>query len=376
MMVMSSMCNLYTLSEKERLESGECEFDHGGYFIIRGKERVIVAQERINYNIVYLFEPKLNSKNLIQAEIRSMSEETGHSVFIQMKLLQQDLRMCMNIPYVTSEIPVGYMLRAYECSREEVDFLLEEMREMMRQSGCEPRAAQKCRVMLTGILHDYLSMSHKEDVIRYLCQHASYTVTKDRKVGYVDQIIYNEIFPHLGISSTRLQKVLFLGHMMKRITAVLVGMVPLDDRDHVSNKRIETTGVLIGDLFRTLYKRMIRSIEPHLVKRPDIGIILTRVNSVTLAKPKSRKSRRVPRAIISAVSDWRPSGGKMRVESVMGIDFKLNPVGGDRKFATPPVANPLRSLYTPILQTARLIKGCRGGLFRSMLRRTAWKHAA
>jgi DNA-directed RNA polymerase II subunit RPB2 len=211
-----------------------------------------------------------------------MSEETGHSVFIQMKLLQQDLRMCMNIPYVTSEIPVGYMLRAYECSREEVDFMLEEMREMMRQSGCEPRAAQKCRVMLTGILHDYLSMSHKEDVIRYLCQHASYTVTKDRKVGYVDQIIYNEIFPHLGISSTRLQKVLFLGHMMKRITAVLVGMVPLDDRDHVSNKRIETTGVLIGDLFRTLYKRMIRSIEPHLVKRPDIGIILTRVNSVTL----------------------------------------------------------------------------------------------
>ena len=282
MMVMSSMCNLYTLSEKERLESGECEFDHGGYFIIRGKERVIVAQERINYNIVYLFEPKLNSKNLIQAEIRSMSEETGHSVFIQMKLLQQDLRMCMNIPYVTSEIPVGYMLRAYECSREDVDFMLEEMREMMRQSGCEPRAAQKCRVMLTGILHDYLSMSHKEDVIRYLCQHASYTVTKDRKVGYVDQIIYNEIFPHLGISSTRLQKVLFLGHMMKRITAVLVGMVPLDDRDHVSNKRIETTGVLIGDLFRTLYKRMIRSIEPHLVKRPDIGIILTRVNSVTL----------------------------------------------------------------------------------------------
>jgi len=32
-------------------------------------------------------------------------------------------------------------------------------------------------------------------------------------------------------------------------------------------------------------------------------------SSVRLAHPAARSSRRVPRAIVSAVSDWRPSSG-------------------------------------------------------------------
>jgi hypothetical protein len=33
-------------------------------------------------------------------------------------------------------------------------------------------------------------------------------------------------------------------------------------------------------------------------------------SSVTLEKPRDRRSRRTPRAIVAAVSDWRPSGGR------------------------------------------------------------------
>ena len=281
MMVQSTMCNLHDMSREERLSSGECEFDQGGYFIIRGKERVIVAQERINYNVVYCFEPKQNSKTMIHSEIRSMSEETGHSVFIQMKL-QHDLKMVMNVPYISSEIPVGYILRAYECTREEVDNFLGRLMLLATKEGADTRCLQKCRSFCANLLSDYLSVADKEDVVRFMTQHAAYSVTRERRMGYIHQILYNEIFPHLGIASTRLQKIMFLHHMMERITLVLIEKIPLDDRDHVSNKRVETSGVLIGDLFRTLYKRMIRSIEPHLVKRPDISIILTRINSITL----------------------------------------------------------------------------------------------
>lgn len=281
MMVQSSLCNLYNLSREERLSSGECEFDQGGYFIIRGKERVIVAQERINYNVVYCFEPKQNSKTLIHSEIRSMSEETGHSVFIQMKLLQ-DLKMVMNVPYIASEIPVGYILRAYECTREEVDDFLGRLTRLAAREGADARRLQKCRSFCASLLSDYLSVADKEDVVRFMTQHAAYSVTRERRMGYIHQILYNEIFPHLGIASTRLQKIMFLLHMAERITLVLIEKIPMDDRDHVSNKRVETSGVLVGDLFRTLYKRMIRSVEPHLVKRPDISIILTRINSITL----------------------------------------------------------------------------------------------
>lgn len=269
-MVRSSMCNLRVLPPAEWETHGECRYDPGGYFIIRGKERVIVAQERINYNMVYLFEPKQNSKTLVNAEIRSMSDETGHSVFVQMKLLT-DHRLVMNLPYITHDIPLGYLFRVYGCTPTEMEAMAVRLQ---TSTGCRP--------IRTHLFRDFYSFGTSEEVYGFLIQHVSYNISKERRQKYVEQILHNEILPHLGILSTTLQKVLFLSHMMNRIIDVFTKRCPLDDRDHISNKRIETSGVLIGDLFRTLYKRMIRSIEPHLVKRPDIGIILTRTNSITL----------------------------------------------------------------------------------------------
>ena len=47
------------------------------------------------------------------------------------------------------------------------------------------------------------------------------------------------------------------------------------------NKRVETSGILMAELFRTLYKRMLRTIEPQLCKRPNILCILSKVNLIT-----------------------------------------------------------------------------------------------
>ena len=58
-------------------------------------------------------------------------------------------------------------------------------------------------------------------------------------------------------------------------------MLQWDDRDHLNNKRCETSGVLVGDIFRSLYKRFIRSIIPHLEKRQDIKIAIDRTNNIT-----------------------------------------------------------------------------------------------
>ena len=61
-MVQSAKCNLYGKTREEKIYEGECEYDNGGYFIIKGKERVLVSQERMNYNVVYVFEQKPSPK--------------------------------------------------------------------------------------------------------------------------------------------------------------------------------------------------------------------------------------------------------------------------------------------------------------------------
>lgn len=50
-MVQSKWCTLNQFpSREERIELDECPHDKGGYFILNGQEKVIVAQERLSYN--------------------------------------------------------------------------------------------------------------------------------------------------------------------------------------------------------------------------------------------------------------------------------------------------------------------------------------
>ena len=53
---------------------GECAFDQGGYFVLRGSEKVIVAQERMACNVVLVFRTKDANKPWV-AEIRSQSDQ-------------------------------------------------------------------------------------------------------------------------------------------------------------------------------------------------------------------------------------------------------------------------------------------------------------
>ena len=54
-MTRSSFCQLRGKNERELTWAGECTFDQGGYFIINGSEKVIIAQERMSNNHVYVF---------------------------------------------------------------------------------------------------------------------------------------------------------------------------------------------------------------------------------------------------------------------------------------------------------------------------------
>jgi DNA-directed RNA polymerase II subunit RPB2 len=69
--------------------------------------------------------------------------------------------------------------------------------------------------------------------------------------------------------------------MAKKLINTSNGTRTVDCRDHVNNKRYESTGVLIFSIFKTLYKKCIRSLIPLLEKRPDIMIAMMRATNIT-----------------------------------------------------------------------------------------------
>ena len=69
-MLRSSYCGLKECSDKELTDLGECPYDSGGYFVINGSEKVLIAQERMAANHVYVFKKSQPSKYLFVGECR------------------------------------------------------------------------------------------------------------------------------------------------------------------------------------------------------------------------------------------------------------------------------------------------------------------
>ena len=79
-MLRSSFCILSDLGERELYDLNECPYDSGGYFIINGSEKVLIAQERMATNHVYVFAKAQPSPINFLAEIRSAVEKGGKTI--------------------------------------------------------------------------------------------------------------------------------------------------------------------------------------------------------------------------------------------------------------------------------------------------------
>ena len=123
-MLRSRACNLYGKKPEELATLGECVYDQGGYFIIKGGERAIIAQERQVTNKVFVYEKRKPSKYSWTAEIRSQPEDA----FVP----AQSFKLCMYaqssktrikakhciwavIPQINDGIPVCILFKALGC---------------------------------------------------------------------------------------------------------------------------------------------------------------------------------------------------------------------------------------------------------------------
>ena len=78
-MLKSDLCILHGLSPDVAFEMGECRNDYGGYFIIDGKEKCVISQEKFADNMIYTRD-KVNDMYSHSAEVRSVSEDASKPI--------------------------------------------------------------------------------------------------------------------------------------------------------------------------------------------------------------------------------------------------------------------------------------------------------
>ena len=272
-MLLSEKCNLTSLTHNERLEKGECINDNGGYFIIKGKERVLVGQIRGIYNQPNVIGQKSGDKYKYSCDVRSMSEETGHSVLLQCKIGVDDRTIVFSLPNIKDVIPVGIVLKALGFTEEEdiINIINNKNKEVAKY--------------LKYIIRDSYHIKTQKDALKYIGQYSLHIIKDENREKYALQIVENELLPHMGITSTIKEKTIYLGHMINKLLNTHVGLRKEDDRDNYLNKRVEMAGILCHDLFRTLFKRYVKNIQLQLEKkkqRPDILSVINRMTSITV----------------------------------------------------------------------------------------------
>lgn len=113
-MVGSDWCYLSGASRQTKIENGECEFDEGGYFIVKGTEKVVVAQEKQASNYTFVFKTK-DQREPWLAEIRSLplSAAAFPILFrVYVKIEKSCPRILCHIRNVSKDLPLGLVLRA------------------------------------------------------------------------------------------------------------------------------------------------------------------------------------------------------------------------------------------------------------------------
>ncbi len=103
------------------LYNNECKYDHGGYSIINGNEKVIISQERSVYNIPLVFKNnKKTSKYSHVCEIRTLHESNYFmpkisSIKITKKENTYDNVLKVSLPHLKQEIPLFVLFKALGC---------------------------------------------------------------------------------------------------------------------------------------------------------------------------------------------------------------------------------------------------------------------
>jgi len=275
-MVNSDLCNLKFLNENERIEKGECPNDPGGYFIIKGHERVLVAQVRGNHNRIIVIKQKPAQKYSYSAEIRSMSTETGHSVLVKAVLMKDMRTVNFSPPYIKELIPAGLIFKALGFTKnQEIETFID----------LRGKKYKKYEKYIRGILRDSLFCQTKDEALSYIGQYAMHNIAKDKEKSYANQVTETEIFPHLGISATPKEFAFMLGQMIRKLLRTVEGDRKEDDRDNYANKRVDAAGTLMYDLFRNLFKKYMSTIHTQLEKKkqkPDILAVVSRLRGIMI----------------------------------------------------------------------------------------------
>lgn len=244
--------NLCWMSGKEKRD---CDFDHGGYFIIKGTEKTFIAQEQIclsrlwvsiRPNWMVAYRPVIKKKRVY---IKLVDTPQLDNISGGEKVL--------SVYFFSIEVPIWILFFALgvKSDKEAVDMI-----------DCCIDDARLANILIASI-HDadkncegFRRDGRALKLVDKLIKDCKFPPTES-----TEECIGNYLFPSL---TSFKQKARFLGYMVKNLLLAYTGRRKCDNRDDFRNKRLDLAGELLERELRVHIKhalrRMIRAMQRDL----------------------------------------------------------------------------------------------------------------
>ena len=350
-MVGSKYCLLPDQKHTHPSKMGECEHDVGGYFIIQGGERTMISMERMSENRPFVFRNgRGNAKEMEVVEIKCIGPDNDQVpksnavkvVYHPKNPLIMMIRVI--VPRIKTEIPLFIMFRALGLLADKD--ICELILGNIADDVYDP-------IMIETILESS-SINTTDQALAWLGEHTNTWSVKSQKQSNVQDILADELFPHIGGYEMRYEKACFLAHMVRKVLWTSSKRIPTDDRDSYNNKRVDIPGFLLADLFRKTYNnRMVKDMKSALCKEIHSGswkatgnwVDIVNINNIN----KIIKSTIMDVCLKSSLATGNFGCGKIGGPTKIGVSQVLN-----RLNITSTISH-LRRISTPIEKTGKLI---------------------
>lgn len=284
-MINSKMCYLNNATLEERKMMGECPYDYGGYFIINGSEKVIIAQERQADNNLMIYKAQSKHKYTYYAEILSTIDQryfpikqnkvylckpkTKNSSYKEFTV--PGSRIEVKIPAINPHdghdgIPLFIVFKALGIvsDKEIIEIIIGDLTNLKSTDN-------EILNMIIPSANDAINILSQDDAILYLSKKLPVTFTTNDEATdnlqlfkYTKSILNREFLSHIGPDNYK--KAIFLGYIVRKLLYVAINPELISDRDHYSNKRVNLAGHLLNEIIRPNLTKLIVEIKDSFKK--------------------------------------------------------------------------------------------------------------
>ena len=246
-MLHSRYCILHGKPQLFLKETGECQYDQGGYFVVDGSEKVLITHQESAFNTLYIKKQDNDPQVAYYANIACLNPKTRDVRPVAFVLIRKSGTIQVSIPFVRKAVPVFVLFRALGI-QSDLDIL--------RLIFPDPDSAET--KMLEPLLRESILESHPfydtYSAIQYIK-----VLTKGFSVEHVLDILHNKLFVH--VENRPRARATFLAECVRRMLRVKAGIDQPTNRDDTRNQRCLTSGVLCRQLFQGLYTQWRKAVK-------------------------------------------------------------------------------------------------------------------